>query len=84
MFHGHGKTTEIQPRRVLEKALPVFWTYGFARTTLPDLEQATGVNKSGLYAEFESKEALFSRMLGSLFRHAQRWRTADHGTARLE
>jgi TetR/AcrR family transcriptional regulator, copper-responsive repressor len=44
---------------VLQKALPVFWKYGFARTTLPDLEQATGVNKSGLYAEFESKEALF-------------------------
>jgi TetR/AcrR family transcriptional regulator, copper-responsive repressor len=39
--------------------LPVFWKYGFARTTLPDLEQATGVNKSGLYAEFDSKEALF-------------------------
>src|SRR5215469_3150602 len=27
--------------------------------SLPDLEQATGVNKSGLYTEFESKEALF-------------------------
>src|SRR6266478_6256407 len=39
--------------------MPVFWKYGFTRTTLPDLEQATGVNKSGLYAEFESKEALF-------------------------
>jgi AcrR family transcriptional regulator len=44
---------------VLEKALPVFWKYGFARTTLPDLELATGVNKSGLYSEFESKEELF-------------------------
>jgi AcrR family transcriptional regulator len=44
---------------VLEKALPVFWKYGFARTTLPDLELATGVNKSGLYSEFESKEEIF-------------------------
>jgi AcrR family transcriptional regulator len=44
---------------VLQKALPVFWKYGFARTTLPDLEVATGVNKSGLYSEFESKEELF-------------------------
>jgi site-specific recombinase XerD len=31
-----------------KRALPVFWKYGFARTTLPDLERATGVNKSGL------------------------------------
>jgi AcrR family transcriptional regulator len=44
---------------VLQKALPVFWKYGFARTTLPDLEVATGVNKSGLYSEFENKEELF-------------------------
>jgi AcrR family transcriptional regulator len=39
--------------------MPVFWKRGFARTTLPDLEKATRVNKSGLYAEFQSKEALF-------------------------
>jgi len=44
--------------------MPVFWKYGFARTTLPDLEHATGVNKSGLYSEFESKEELFLACLG--------------------
>jgi TetR/AcrR family transcriptional regulator, copper-responsive repressor len=54
-----GRPRKFSREGVLEKALPVFWKYGFARTTLPDLEQATGVNKSGLYAEFESKEALF-------------------------
>jgi hypothetical protein len=31
---------------VLQKALPLFWKYGFARTTLPDLELATGVNQT--------------------------------------
>jgi AcrR family transcriptional regulator len=54
-----GRPRKFSRDGVLRKALPVFWKYGFARTTLPELEQATGVNKSGLYAEFESKEALF-------------------------
>jgi len=54
-----GRPRKFSREGVLQKALPVFWRYGFARTTLPDLERATGVNKSGLYAEFESKEALF-------------------------
>jgi AcrR family transcriptional regulator len=44
---------------VLEKAMPVFWKHGFADTSLQELERATGVNKSGLYAEFRDKEDLF-------------------------
>ena len=48
---------------VLEKALPVFWKRGFADTSLQELEQATGVNKSGLYSEFSGKEELFLESL---------------------
>jgi AcrR family transcriptional regulator len=48
---------------VLEKALPVFWRHGFADASLQELEQATGVNKSGLYAEFSGKEELFLESL---------------------
>jgi AcrR family transcriptional regulator len=54
-----GRPRKFTREGVLQKALPVFWKYGFARTTLPDLEVATGVNKSGLYSEFENKEELF-------------------------
>src|SRR5580692_2150990 len=54
-----GRPRKFSREGVLQKALPVFWKYGFARTTLPDLERATGVNKSGLYSEFESKEELY-------------------------
>ena len=54
-----GRPRKFSREGVLQKALPVFWKYGFARTTLPDLEHATGVNKSGLYSEFASKEELF-------------------------
>jgi AcrR family transcriptional regulator len=56
---GMGRPRKFSREGVLQKALPAFWKYGFARTTLPDLELATGVNKSGLYSEFASKEELF-------------------------
>jgi TetR/AcrR family transcriptional regulator, copper-responsive repressor len=48
---------------VLEKALPVFWKHGFADASLQELEKATGVNKSGLYAEFAGKDDLFLESL---------------------
>jgi AcrR family transcriptional regulator len=44
---------------VLDKAIPVFWKHGLAETSLQDLEEATGVRKSGLYSEFKDKEDLF-------------------------
>src|SRR6266436_9724149 len=38
---------------VLNKTIPVFWKHGLAETSVQDLERATGVRKSGLYAEFQ-------------------------------
>jgi AcrR family transcriptional regulator len=54
-----GRPKNFSREEVLEKAMPVFWKHGFADTTLQDLEQATCVNKSGLYTEFRDKEDLF-------------------------
>ena len=54
-----GRPKNFSRDQVLDKAMSVFWTHGFAETTLQDLEQATGVNKSGLYTEFRDKEDLF-------------------------
>jgi AcrR family transcriptional regulator len=62
-----GRPRQFSRDGVLAKALPVFWKYGFARATLPDIELATGVNKSGLYAEFESKDELFLACLKHYF-----------------
>src|ERR1700726_2589828 len=59
-----GRPKKFTREAVLEKALPVFWRRGFADTSLHALEQATGVNKSGLYAEFKDKEDLFVQSLG--------------------
>src|SRR5258708_20752521 len=64
IWRNMGRPRKFSREGVLQKALPVFWKYGFARTTLADLELATGVNKSGLYSEFESKEELFLACLG--------------------
>jgi AcrR family transcriptional regulator len=54
-----GRPREFQRDDVLERAIRLFWDRGFADTGLADLEVATGVNKSGLYAEFKSKNGLF-------------------------
>jgi TetR/AcrR family transcriptional regulator, copper-responsive repressor len=58
-----GRPKKFTRQAVLEKALPVFWRQGFADASLQELEQATGVNKSGLYAEFKDKEDLFVQSL---------------------
>ncbi len=54
-----GRPKTFSREEVLEKALPVFWKHGFSDTSVQELEQATGVNKSGLYSEFTGKEDLF-------------------------
>ena len=54
-----GRRRNFSREGVLEKTLPVFWKHGFADASLQELEKATGVNKSGLYAEFAGKEDLF-------------------------
>src|SRR5271154_3605868 len=56
---------------VLEKALPAFWKHGFADTSLQELEKATGVNKSGLYAEFRDKGDLYLESLRHYLRKRQ-------------
>jgi TetR/AcrR family transcriptional regulator, copper-responsive repressor len=58
-----GRPKKFTREAVLEKALPVFWRHGFADASLHELEQATGVNKSGLYTEFKDKEDLFVQSL---------------------
>jgi len=58
-----GRTKAFVREEVLDIATQLFWEKGLADTSLSDLEKATGVNKSGLYAEFESKDNLFFECL---------------------
>ena len=68
---GMGRPKNFSREGVLEKALPVFWKHGFADTSLQDLEKATGVNKSGLYAEFTDKGDLYLESLRHYLRKRQ-------------
>src|ERR1700732_5504145 len=69
---GMGRPKNFSREGVLEKALPVFWKHGFADTSLQDLEKATGVNKSGLYAEFADKGDLYLESLRFYLRKRQK------------
>lgn len=62
-----GRPKKFDREQVLNKAIPLFWVRGYADTSLQDLEKATGVNKSGLYSEFESKEDIFLACLRHYF-----------------
>jgi TetR/AcrR family transcriptional repressor of nem operon len=47
----------------LSRAMRVFWQQGYARTSVRDLEQATGLTASSLYNAYGNKEALFEQVL---------------------
>ena len=44
---------------VLAAARDLFWEQGYERVSVADLEQCTGLNRSGIYQEFGSKHGLF-------------------------
>jgi AcrR family transcriptional regulator len=85
---GMGRPKNFSREGVLEKVLPVFWKHGFADTSLHELEKATGVNKSGLYAEFKDKGDLYLESLRYYLRKRQKeelltarplgWKNIEH------
>ena len=58
-----GRPKLFSREDVLTEAIGVFWEKGFAETSVQDLERTTGVNKSGLYAEFKDKKDIFVESL---------------------
>lgn len=50
---------------VASAARDVFWRYGYAATSLAQLQEATGLSKSSLYESFGSKRGLFDRAIRS-------------------
>ncbi|GIF23297.1 AcrR family transcriptional regulator [Actinoplanes tereljensis] len=50
---------------VVAAARDAFWEYGFAATSLAQLQAATGLSKSSLYETYGSKRALFDRAVHS-------------------
>ena len=53
----------FEEREVLERAMRAFWARGYEATSMSDLVEATGIQRGSIYAAFESKRALFLRVL---------------------
>ena len=58
-----GRPRLFDEETALDRITDVFWKQGYARTTVADLVEASGVHKPSLYRTFGSKEELFGRIL---------------------
>lgn len=81
-----GRPREFDQDEVLDSLLEVFWTQGFEATSIADLVEATGLNKSSLYNCFGSKEGLFAAAVERYIdmRSATLVSLADDGTQGLD
>ena len=60
---------------VLENAKNVFWKNGFLDTSISDLEEATGLVRTSLYAAFGNKKALYKACLKKYKNDNLQWLT---------
>lgn len=54
-----GRVRTFDEGAVTRSALGAFWERGYSETAVPELEDATGLNRSSLYHAFGSKRGLF-------------------------
>jgi TetR/AcrR family transcriptional repressor of nem operon len=50
---------QFDPSEVLDRAMALFWTRGYAATSIQDLVAATGINRGSIYGTFGNKKKLF-------------------------
>ena len=58
-----GRPRSFDEETVLEALLHVFWTKGYAATSLDDLAAAAGLKRPSLYAAFGNKQQMYERVL---------------------
>lgn len=58
---GRPRTFDVDA--ALDKAVEVFWKYGFQDASMQELTRAMGLSKPSLYAAFGDKEALYLKAL---------------------
>ncbi|CCW19066.1 Transcriptional regulator, TetR family [Sphingobium indicum BiD32] len=54
---------ERKRHHILDRALEVFFRYGFKRVSMNEIAEAAGISRPGLYLYFQSKEQVFSEAL---------------------
>ena len=61
---GRGRPRAFEADTALAQAMEVFWSDGFAATSLDDISAATGLNRPSLYGAFGDKRALYLQAYG--------------------
>lgn len=58
-----ARPREFEADDVIEKAMQVFWQYGYEEASLPDLLDGMGLTRGSLYKAFKDKKNLFLLVL---------------------
>lgn len=58
-----ARPREFDTEEALERAMNVFWEFGYDKTTLPDLLDGMNITRGSLYKAFKSKKFLFLSVL---------------------
>jgi len=77
-----ARPTAFKQKDVLDSVVKLFWKKGFEATSMQDLVDQTGLNRSSLYNSFGSKEALFLLAFDHYVLHFSRERLASLETAK--
>ena len=69
---GRGRPRAFEADTALAQAMDVFWSDGFAATSLDDISAATGLNRPSLYGAFGDKRALYLQAYGQYRKRDER------------
>lgn len=58
-----ARTKQFDERQALNAAMLLFWENGYEGTSIQDLEQAMGLNRTSIYNAFGNKRAIFNRVM---------------------
>ena len=71
-----ARTKTYNPDEVLDSAMRLFWRQGYRATSIQDLVEATGLNRSSLYNAYGDKDALFRAAIERYLAEVNRKRLA--------
>lgn len=60
-----ARTLAFDRDQVVQRARAVFWSRGYETSSIPELEEATGLSRSSIYNSFGSKRGLFAAAVDS-------------------